>query len=84
MSDPIVHGWCPGALRPMMSGDGLVVRVRAPLGRLSQAQAAGVAQLAVDHGNGLIDVSVRLGLLASMFEQTLKQEVQRYLDEHVT
>ncbi len=34
--------------------------------------------------DGLIDVSVRLGLLASMFEQTLKQEVQRYLDEHVT
>ena len=22
-----VKGWCPGALRPMMSGDGLVVRL---------------------------------------------------------
>lgn len=59
MSAPVVHGWCPGALRPMMSGDGLVVRVRAPLGRLSQDQAAGVARLADRHGNGLIDVSTR-------------------------
>ncbi|MEH6636577.1 MAG: polyhydroxyalkanoic acid system family protein, partial [Halioglobus sp.] len=34
--------------------------------------------------DGLIDVSVRLGLLASMFEPVLKEEVQRYLDTHVT
>lgn len=59
MSAPVVHGWCPGALRPMMSGDGLVVRVRAPLGRLTQDQAAGVARLAEQHGNGLIDLSAR-------------------------
>ena len=32
----------------------------------------------------LIDVSVKLGLLTSMFEPVLKAEVQRYLDEHVT
>lgn len=34
--------------------------------------------------DGLIDVSVRLGLLTSMFEPVLRSEVQRYLDEHVT
>ena len=34
--------------------------------------------------DGLIDVQVRLGLLASMFELVLKEEVQRYLDTHVT
>ncbi len=34
--------------------------------------------------DGQIDVSVRLGLLTSMFEGTLRREVQRYLDEHVT
>ncbi|MEO1207882.1 MAG: precorrin-3B synthase, partial [Pseudomonadota bacterium] len=29
MSDAFaVKGWCPGALRPMESGDGLIVRVR--------------------------------------------------------
>jgi len=31
-----------------------------------------------------IDVSVQLGLLASMFERVLRDEVQRYLDEYVT
>jgi len=34
--------------------------------------------------DGLIDVSVRLGLLASMFEGVLRDEVERYLDSHVS
>jgi putative polyhydroxyalkanoate system protein len=34
--------------------------------------------------DGLIDVSVKLGLLTSMFEPVLRREVQRYLDEHIT
>lgn len=54
-----VQGWCPGALRPMMSGDGLVVRVRPQGGRLSRAQATGIAAAARAHGNGLIDLSAR-------------------------
>lgn len=54
-----VLGWCPGALRPMMSGDGLVVRVRPRGGRISPAQAAGIAAAARAHGNGLIDLSGR-------------------------
>ena len=60
--DPKVYGWCPGALRPMMSGDGLVVRIRAPLGRLSQEQAQGVARLSQKYGNGLLDLSARANL----------------------
>ena len=59
---PIIQGWCPGALRPMASGDGLVVRVRPHGGRLSQAQARGIADLARLHGNGLIDLSNRANL----------------------
>ena len=59
---PKVYGWCPGALRPMMSGDGLVVRVRAPLGRLTVDQARGVARLSQDFGNGLLDISARANL----------------------
>ena len=35
-SKPVVQGWCPGAHRPMMSGDGLVVRVRPRLGFVAQ------------------------------------------------
>jgi precorrin-3B synthase len=56
---PVIQGWCPGALRPMQSGDGLVVRVRPRGGRLSPDQAAGLADLAARHGNGLIDLSAR-------------------------
>lgn len=56
---PEIKGWCPGALRPMLSGDGWVVRVRPPGGRLSSAQAQGMARLAQAQGNGLIDLSAR-------------------------
>lgn len=31
-----------------------------------------------------LDVSVKLGMLASMFETPLRKEIQRYLDEYVT
>lgn len=55
----VVQGWCPGALRPMLSGDGLVVRIRPDASRLTRAQAAGIAQVARTHGNGLIDLSAR-------------------------
>jgi len=58
-ASPIIQGWCPGALRPMASGDGLVVRVRPRGGRLTSEQAAKIAQLAAVHGNGLIDLSSR-------------------------
>jgi precorrin-3B synthase len=57
-----IKGWCPGALRPMQSGDGLVVRIRPPLGRLTPAQASAIAQASETHGNGIIDLSARANL----------------------
>ncbi len=62
MADFLVQGWCPGALRPMQSGDGLVVRVRPRLAHLSAAQALGLCDLADQHGAGLIDVTNRANL----------------------
>lgn len=59
MSAPVIQGWCPGALRPMMSGDGLVVRIRARVGRLTPEDVRGIALLARRFGNGLIDLSAR-------------------------
>ena len=59
---PQVKGWCPGALRPMLSGDGWMVRVRPHGGRLTQVQAQGIARLAALHGNGRIDISARANL----------------------
>jgi precorrin-3B synthase len=57
-----IKGWCPGALRPMQSGDGLVVRIRPPLGRLTPAQAQAIAEAATRHGNGILDLSARANL----------------------
>ncbi|AZL59631.1 precorrin-3B synthase [Tabrizicola piscis] len=59
---PEIKGWCPGALRPMLSGDGLVVRIRPPFGSLTPAQAAAIAEAAQTHGNGIIDLSARANL----------------------
>jgi precorrin-3B synthase len=57
-----IKGWCPGALRPMQSGDGLVVRIRPPMGRLTPHQAQAIATAATLHGNGTIDLSARANL----------------------
>ncbi|MEM8572329.1 MAG: precorrin-3B synthase [Pseudomonadota bacterium] len=62
MTRPEIRGWCPGAHRPMASGDGLVVRVRPPLGEISGAQARGLADLAQRYGNGLIELTNRANL----------------------
>nr|WP_256415715.1 precorrin-3B synthase [Ruegeria sp. HKCCD7255] len=62
VSAPIVQGWCPGAHRPMTSGDGLVVRVRPRLARLEAQQVLGLCALAERFGNGTIDLTNRANL----------------------
>lgn len=62
MNAPVIKGYCPGALTPMMSGDGLLVRVRPFGGRLTHKQAKGIADLAQTYGNGLLDVSSRANI----------------------
>ncbi|TGN55932.1 precorrin-3B synthase, partial [Paracoccus liaowanqingii] len=57
-----VRGWCPGALKPMESGDGWVVRIRPPGGRLDAAQAEAIADAALAHGNGTIELTGRANL----------------------
>lgn len=59
---PSVKGWCPGAYRPMESGDGLVVRVRPWQGALSGAQVTALCDLAARFGNGTIDLTSRANL----------------------
>ncbi|WP_375196818.1 cobalamin biosynthesis protein CobG [Sphingobium sp.] len=46
----------------MEAGDGLLIRVRPPLGRLTAMQAAALADAARQHGNGLIDLTNRAAL----------------------
>ena len=57
-----VKGWCPGALRPMESGDGLLVRVRPWCGAFTLEQAAALADIAGRLGNGHIDLTRRANL----------------------
>jgi precorrin-3B synthase len=67
-----VKGWCPGALRPMLSGDGLIVRIRPFCGAFSLEQARGLADLAHRLGNGHIDLTRRANL-----------QLRGLLDEHL-
>jgi len=62
MAEPVIQGWCPGALRPMPSGDGWILRVRPPGGRLTPQQARDIARLSRTHGNGTIDLSARANI----------------------
>ena len=80
MSAFAIKGWCPGALRPMPSGDGLVVRLRPRGGRLSSAQAAGIAELSRRHGNGLIDLTGRANLQIRGVSRGEPRAVDRGLD----
>ena len=57
-----IKGWCPGAWQPMAASDGLVVRVRPPGGRLSQAQAYGVAELAQRCASSWLELTNRANL----------------------
>ncbi len=58
----LIRGWCPTAWRPMAAGDGLLLRVRPRLGRLTREQALALCAVARDHGNGEIDLTNRGGL----------------------
>ena len=59
MSRPKAQGWCPTAFHPMMSGDGMLLRVRPQFNRLSLDQALGLCKIAEQFGNGLIDFTSR-------------------------
>src|SRR5689334_2620848 len=52
-------GWCPGAHRPMRSGDGLLVRVRPRAGALSFASLRTIGSIAAEFGSGEIDLTNR-------------------------
>jgi precorrin-3B synthase len=56
---PAVKGWCPGALRPMASGDGLIVRLKIPLGIMPTALAVRIAEWSRRWGSGVIELSAR-------------------------
>ncbi|CAN5437764.1 precorrin-3B synthase [soil metagenome] len=58
----LAKGWCPGAHRPMASGDGLLVRIRPRLARLTASQTIALCELAQGFGSGFIDLTNRANL----------------------
>ena len=69
---PEIKGWCPGALTPMESGDGLLMRAKVVGSKLSLTQLSEIAAIALDCGNGRIDLSQRAQLqIRGVSETTL-------------
>ncbi len=58
----VVRGWCPTAWAPMAAGDGMLLRLRPPFGRMTPAQCRLIGAVAGAHGNGAIDLTGRAGL----------------------
>ena len=72
MSRALRKGWCPSALRPMASGDGLIVRLSVDDGVVAPALTHQLAHLSRQYGNGLLDLSSRANLqLRGVTETTL-------------
>jgi precorrin-3B synthase len=58
-TNSLARGWCPGALQPMLSGDGLIVRLRITCGIVDLALARQIAGWSHRWGNDQIDLSNR-------------------------
>lgn len=54
-----VKGWCPGAYRPMMAADGLVIRVRPAFARLDAREVLGLCALARRYGQPSLQITNR-------------------------
>lgn len=78
---PVVKGWCPSAYRPMESGDGLLVRVRPAMGRVTADQMLGLCDLADKFGNGVINLTSRANLqVRGVSEDTYQGLIRGLLD----
>ena len=76
------RGWCPGLARPMMSGDGLLVRLRPAGTALSRPQLAALADCAENFGNGLIDLTSRGNLQLRGIQETALDDLAARLVRH--
>ncbi|HXY57375.1 MAG TPA: precorrin-3B synthase [Methylocystis sp.] len=76
---PEIKGWCPGALKPMASGDGLLMRAKIVGSKLALAQAEEIAAIASECGNGLLDLSQRAQLQMRGLSEATRGEAQARL-----
>ena len=74
-------GWCPGALAPMRTGDGLLVRIRVSGGRLDLVRLEAIADCAALFGNGIIEISSRANLQLRGVDAAGLPALQHRLDD---
>ncbi|RUR40856.1 cobalamin biosynthesis protein CobG [Vreelandella populi] len=79
---PLIKGWCPGAWRPMETGDGWLVRVRPPLGQLSKAQVLALCDAAETYGNGLIELTSRANIQLRGVSEATWPPLMEFLTAH--
>ncbi len=53
------RGWCPTVHEPMPTGDGLLMRIKPPLGQLVARHARLIAETAGHAGNGIVELTAR-------------------------
>ncbi|UYG01245.1 cobalamin biosynthesis protein CobG [Halomonas sp. GD1P12] len=82
MSEPQVKGWCPGAWRPMATGDGWLVRVRPPLGELTRTQALALCEAAERFGSGLLELTRRANIQLRGVTEASWPPLMAFLIEH--
>ncbi|HYA81714.1 MAG TPA: precorrin-3B synthase, partial [Methylocystis sp.] len=76
---PEIKGWCPGALAPMASGDGLLMRAKIIGSKLALTQAQEIAAIASECGNGLLDLSQRAQLQMRGLSDATRERAQARL-----
>ncbi|PXY00512.1 cobalamin biosynthesis protein CobG [Halomonas sp. LBP4] len=81
-ADARIKGWCPGAWRPMATGDGLLVRVRPRLGRLTRSQMLALCDAAETFGSGLIELTSRANLQLRGVSEATWPGLMDFLVEH--
>ncbi|MFP4615114.1 MAG: precorrin-3B synthase [Thiohalorhabdus sp.] len=59
---PRVREACPGVVAPMATGDGLLLRLRHPIGGLDPEQARTIARVARRYGSGALELTNRANL----------------------
>jgi precorrin-3B synthase len=81
MNAPIAlrEGWCPGALAPMRTGDGLLVRLRVSGRPLSLDRVEAIADCAARYGNGVIELSSRANIQLRGVREATLPDLQRRL-----
>ncbi|MFA9460449.1 precorrin-3B synthase [Thiohalorhabdus methylotrophus] len=78
---PRVREACPGVAAPMETADGLLLRLRHPIGGLDAGQARTVAEVARRHGSGQLELTSRGNLQLRGFTAAELPAARRRLEE---